>query len=75
MGAMHRMTELPERRRPTDPRARRRTPRSTMVFGVAFASMLCAAILAALVINAVEPEKATDTAGVTTQGRRRPRSR
>ena len=59
MGAKHRMTDIPERRRP--PTVAR--PRS--IFGVASASMLCA--LAALVINAFEPDRSADTKAVTSQ--------
>ncbi len=68
MGAKHRMTESPERRRSlSGPRARRRMSRFAAVCGVASASTLCATTLA-LVANAVEPEKTMEHAAVTTQG-------
>jgi len=57
--AKHRMIDMPERRRP--PTVAR--PRS--IFGVASASVLCA--LAALVINAFEPDSSADTKAVTSQ--------
>jgi hypothetical protein len=63
MGAKHRMTQLPEGRRQPDGRhVHRRTPRSTMVLGIASTSMLCATTLAALAVNIIEPEKTTETA-------------
>ena len=69
MGVKHRTSKLPERERPlTGSRTRQRMSRSAMVCGVASASMLCAATLAILVVNAVEPQKAKDTGAVTTHG-------
>ncbi len=62
MGAKHRMTELPERRRsPAGPRARRTMSRFAAACVVASAAMLCAATLA-LVANALEADKTTATA-------------
>jgi hypothetical protein len=72
MGAKHRMTDLPKRRRPRiDPRARPRMSRSTLIADVAAVSVLCAASLAALVVSAVGPEKTSDTGTVTIQGQPR----
>jgi orotate phosphoribosyltransferase len=67
MGAKHRMTEAPDRRQPpTDPRLS--TACSTMVFGVASGAILCAATLATLMVNAVEPDKSSEATAVTVHG-------
>ncbi len=68
MGAKHRMTGLPERRPPIDARARRRTSRLAALVDVVPASVLCAAILATLMVGAGESEKASGTAPVTARG-------
>ncbi len=63
MGAKHRMTELPRRRPRIDPRARRSA--ATTVLDVASASILCAAILAVLVVGAVPSETPSGAGDVT----------
>ncbi len=63
MGAKHRMTDLPEGRRPRmGSRARRNTSGSTTIVDLACASVLCAAGLAALVVSAVASETPSGTA-------------
>jgi hypothetical protein len=63
MGAKHRMTDLPERRRPRiGSRARLNTSGSTTIVDLACASVLCAASLAALLVSAVASETPSGTA-------------
>ncbi len=63
MGAKHRMTDLPGRRR-TTPRARRSTSSSTTFVDMACASMLCVAGLAGLLVSAVASETPSRPADV-----------
>jgi hypothetical protein len=67
MGAKHRMTDLPGRRRMTS-RARRSTSSSTTFVDVACASVLCAAGLAGLVVSAVASETPSRPADVVSHG-------
>jgi hypothetical protein len=67
MGAKHRMTDLPGRRR-MNPRARRSTSSSTTFVDVACASVLCAAALAGLVVSAVASETPSRPADVIARG-------
>ncbi|WP_322858139.1 hypothetical protein U8D42_22800 [Mycobacterium europaeum] len=58
VSAKHRMTAAPEQRRPADPAARRGSGVAGLC-DVISASMLCAAALTALVLNAPHDEKRT----------------
>jgi hypothetical protein len=72
MSAKHRMTDVPGRRRPrTDPRARSRTFCSALLVDVAFASVLSAGGLAALVLSSGSAEKTFETGTVAIQGQPR----
>jgi hypothetical protein len=67
MGAKHRMTDLPRRRRMTLS-ARRSTSSSTTFVDVACASVLCAAGLAGLAVSAVASETPSRPADVVAHG-------
>jgi len=60
VGAKHRMTELPEQRRPSAHRSvRRRMSGAATVCEIVTGAVVCAACLTALVTNAAQPEKPT----------------
>jgi hypothetical protein len=72
MGAKHRMTDSPQRRRPgTAPCARRSTSWPTTILDVASVSVVCAASLSALAFSVVASEKPSGTTDVSAHGQLR----